>query len=110
MPTPGKVSTCLWFETGGLEAARFYTSLIPNSAIKDAQRFDNMATGEEGGVLVIEFTLDGAPYQILQAHLLLDLLYKYLSWNRYGSDSEDYLLPHHQNPMTKLKGLQLTGQ
>ena len=45
MPTPGKVSTCLWFEKDGLTAARFYTSLLPNSAIKDEQRFDNLATG-----------------------------------------------------------------
>ena len=67
MSHAGKVSTCLWFEEDGLEAARFYTSLIANSAIRDEQSFDHMMTGEEGGVLVIEFTLDGAPFQILQA-------------------------------------------
>ena len=65
----GKVRTCLWFEHGGLEAARLCTSLIPNSAIEDEQRFDHMVTGEEDGVLVIEFTLDDAPFQILQAGL-----------------------------------------
>ena len=67
MISVGNVSTCLWFEKDGLEAARFYTALIPNSAIRDEQKYDNLATGEQGGVLVIEFTLDGAPFQILQA-------------------------------------------
>jgi predicted 3-demethylubiquinone-9 3-methyltransferase (glyoxalase superfamily) len=28
-----KVRTCLWFEKGGLEAAQFYVSLLPWSAI-----------------------------------------------------------------------------
>jgi predicted 3-demethylubiquinone-9 3-methyltransferase (glyoxalase superfamily) len=67
MPTPAKVCTCLWFEKEGLAAARFYTSLLPNSAIRDEQKFDNMATGEQGGVQVIDFTLAGTPFQILEA-------------------------------------------
>ncbi len=67
MASPGNVRTCLWFEKDGLEAAEFYTALIPNSGIRDKRKFDNMATGEKGGVLVIDFTLDGAPLQILEA-------------------------------------------
>jgi len=67
MADHGKVSTCIWIETGGIEAARFYTSLLPNSAIRNENQFDHMETGETGGVMVIEFTLDGAPFQILQA-------------------------------------------
>ncbi len=61
------VNTCIWFEEGGLEAARFYTSLLPNSHIKDEHRFEHMLTGEEGGVQIIQFTLAGAPFSILQA-------------------------------------------
>lgn len=67
MATQANVFTCLWFEKEGLEAARFYTSLLPNSEILDRQVFDNMATGEEAAVQVIDFTLDGAPFQILEA-------------------------------------------
>lgn len=62
-----KVSTCLWFEKDGLEAARFYTSLLPNSSIENEHRFEHMVTGEADGVAIIEFTLAGAPFSILQA-------------------------------------------
>ncbi|SMX36406.1 VOC family protein [Maliponia aquimaris] len=62
-----KVATCLWFEKEGLEAARFYCALIPESEIAEPERFDNMLTGEVDAVLVIDFTLGGAPFQILQA-------------------------------------------
>ena len=53
-----KVSTCLWFDGNGVEAARFYTALIPNSSIKT-----DLATNEVP--LIVEFTLDGVPYQAL---------------------------------------------
>ena len=33
-----KVTPCLWFDGQAEEAARFYTSLIPNSRIVDVQR------------------------------------------------------------------------
>ena len=61
------VNTCIWLEKDGLEAARFYTSLMPDSAIKDEHRFEHMVTGEDAGVHIIEFTLAGAPFSILQA-------------------------------------------
>lgn len=48
-----KVRTCLWFESGGREAAELYVSLLPNSFI------------EADGGLMVEFTLAGAPYSIL---------------------------------------------
>ena len=52
-----KVRTCLWFESEGLEAARYYVSLLPNSFVE---------TESDGGTpLVVEFTLAGTPYQIL---------------------------------------------
>ena len=53
-----KVSTCLWFDGNGVEAARFYTALIPNSSIKT-----NLTMNE--APLIVEFTLDGVPYQAL---------------------------------------------
>jgi len=55
-----KVSTCLWFESRGEEAARFYTSLLPNSEITGTLQPDPSAPP-----LLVEFTLAGTPYQIL---------------------------------------------
>ncbi len=54
------ISTCLWFNNNGHEAAEFYVSLIPNSAIE--QIFQ--PSGSEFPVLVT-FNLDGVPYQAL---------------------------------------------
>lgn len=63
-----KISTVLWFEKGGAEAAKFYTSLIPNSRVvgEFSPPMGDMGqpTGEP---LVIDFELDGVPYQILNA-------------------------------------------
>jgi len=47
------VRTCLWFPHGGEEAANFYTSLLPNSTI------------ETVSPVIVEFTLAGTPYTIL---------------------------------------------
>ena len=52
------VRTCLWFEQGGLAAARFYTGLIANSVLEtDAP--------EGSDPIIVAFSLDGVPYQIL---------------------------------------------
>jgi predicted 3-demethylubiquinone-9 3-methyltransferase (glyoxalase superfamily) len=57
-----KVRTCLWFERGGLEAAKFYVSLLPNSEIDAVYEHGNPADP-----MVVEFTLHGAPMMILTA-------------------------------------------
>ena len=58
------VYTCLWFDGQAEEAARLYTSLIPNSHMGDISRSpaDNPSVSE-GQVLTVDFTLDGVPYQ-----------------------------------------------
>lgn len=53
------ISTCLWFDNQGLAAAEFYTQLIPNSQITNR---DNIQSETP---LIVEFTLDGVPYQAL---------------------------------------------
>lgn len=58
MAQKSKVRTCLWFEKDGLAAARFYTELIPNSAL------ETDASGETEP-MVVAFSLGGVPYQIL---------------------------------------------
>ena len=55
-----KVRTCLWFEKRGLEAAKFYVSLLPWSAIDAVY-----AHGNPDDPMVVEFTLHGAPMMIL---------------------------------------------
>lgn len=57
------IRTCLWFQDGrGREAAAFYCSLIPGSRIEAA--FD---ISGDGASWLIDFTLGGVPYQILDA-------------------------------------------
>ena len=34
-----KITPCLWFDTEGEEAARFYTSVFPNSRILEIARY-----------------------------------------------------------------------
>lgn len=57
-----KVRTCLWFHEGGVKAAEFYVSLLPDSRIDSV-----MAHGNEDDPMVVEFTLAGAPMMILTA-------------------------------------------
>lgn len=60
MTKKAKVRTCLWFDTQGEEAAQFYVSLLPSSAIETISR-----PAPKGPVLMVEFTLAGAPYMTL---------------------------------------------
>jgi predicted 3-demethylubiquinone-9 3-methyltransferase (glyoxalase superfamily) len=58
-----KISPCLWFESEAEEAARFYTSVLPNSKITHVQRSPaDYPGGKKGSVLVVEFTLTGQSY------------------------------------------------
>lgn len=60
MNTDRKTRTCLWFESGGEKAARFYVTLLPESRIESMYRRE-----PDQPALVVDFTLGGAPYQIL---------------------------------------------
>jgi predicted 3-demethylubiquinone-9 3-methyltransferase (glyoxalase superfamily) len=55
-----KVSTCLWFDGKGEEAAKLYVSLIPGSEILNTFR-----PGPDGPPLIVDFVLGGVPYQAL---------------------------------------------
>lgn len=58
------IRTCLWFRDGrGREAAEYYCSLIPGSQIEKI--FDG--DSGHGAFSVIDFSLGGVPYQILDA-------------------------------------------
>ena len=57
-----KVRTCFWFARGGIDAARFYVGLLPDS------RIDSVTDhGRPDDPMVVEFTLAGAPMMILTA-------------------------------------------
>jgi predicted 3-demethylubiquinone-9 3-methyltransferase (glyoxalase superfamily) len=58
------IRTCLWFRDGrGREAAEFYCSLIPGSRVEKTFSSD----AGHGTFSVIDFSLGGVPYQILDA-------------------------------------------
>jgi predicted 3-demethylubiquinone-9 3-methyltransferase (glyoxalase superfamily) len=62
------IRTCLWFQDGrGGEAAAFYCSLIPGSRVERTFRGENTGDVGKGSFSVIDFTLGGVPYQILDA-------------------------------------------
>jgi len=60
MPTP-----CLWFDTDGEDAARYYTSLFPNSRIVEISRYGEAGPRQAGTVMVVSFELDGRPFTAL---------------------------------------------
>ncbi|WP_335306107.1 VOC family protein [Sphingomonas adhaesiva] len=61
-----KVTTWLWSDGTAEEQARFYTALVPGSAITRIMRapLDNPST-PAGAVLTVEFTLAGRAFALL---------------------------------------------
>lgn len=55
-----KVRTCLWFDGISEDAAEFYVSLLPNSAITTVSRPEPGAPA-----MVVELVLAGTPYMFL---------------------------------------------
>ena len=57
-----RITPNLWFDTEAEEAARFYTSVFPNSAIGAISRYNDAGPREAGTVLTVEFVLDGQDF------------------------------------------------
>lgn len=58
-----KIVPCLWFDGQAEEAAKFYTSLLPDSRIDKIMRSPiDYPGGSAGSVLTIDFTLAGQQY------------------------------------------------
>jgi predicted 3-demethylubiquinone-9 3-methyltransferase (glyoxalase superfamily) len=53
---------CLWFDTEGEDAARFYTSIFPNSRIVEVTRYGSAGPRAAGTVMTVVFELDGQPF------------------------------------------------
>src|SRR3954469_16517374 len=62
---PSKITTCLWFDTEGEEAAAFYCSVIPNSRVLDVSRYGEATPDRSGTAMTVSFELDGKPYVAL---------------------------------------------
>jgi len=60
-----KITPCLWFDTQGEEAARFYTSIFPNSRIVDIAHYGEAGPRDAGTVMVVQFELDGQEFVAL---------------------------------------------
>lgn len=60
-----KITPCLWFDTEGEEAARFYTSVFPNSRIVNVARYGAAGPRPEGTVMTVDFELDGHKFVAL---------------------------------------------
>ena len=57
--TPQKITPCLWFDGKAEEAAAFYVSVFPDSAVT------KVTPGPDGKPLVVEFRLSGVRFQAL---------------------------------------------
>ncbi|WP_306259848.1 VOC family protein [Pararhizobium sp. IMCC21322] len=62
MEHSSKVRTCLWFAERGIDAAKAYVEIVPDSRIEVVR--DN---GQPDDPMVVEFMLAGAPMMILTA-------------------------------------------
>jgi predicted 3-demethylubiquinone-9 3-methyltransferase (glyoxalase superfamily) len=64
-----KIVPNLWFDTQAEEAARFYTSVFPNSSLGRIARYGKAGYDihgmEEGTVMTVEFSLDGQEFLAL---------------------------------------------
>jgi predicted 3-demethylubiquinone-9 3-methyltransferase (glyoxalase superfamily) len=58
--TPAKNTICLWYDGDAEEAAQFYASVFPDSAVKAVHRAPgDYPSGKQGDVLTVEFTVLG---------------------------------------------------
>ena len=60
---------CLWFDDQAEDAARFYTSLFPNSSVNATSRYpqssDNPSGKPRGSVLTVDFNVAGQRFTAL---------------------------------------------
>ena len=62
MTAPARNTICLWFDRDAEAAARFYATTFPDSAVGAIHRAPgDYPDGQQGDVLVVEFTVLGLP-------------------------------------------------
>jgi predicted 3-demethylubiquinone-9 3-methyltransferase (glyoxalase superfamily) len=57
--------TCLWFDTQGEDAAKFYTSIFPNSKLGKITHYGSAGPRPEGTVMTVGFELVGQEFVAL---------------------------------------------
>jgi predicted 3-demethylubiquinone-9 3-methyltransferase (glyoxalase superfamily) len=57
--------TCLWFDTQGEDAAKFYTSIFPNSKLGKITHYGSAGPRPEGTVMTVGFELMGQEFVAL---------------------------------------------
>jgi len=57
-----QITPFLWFDNQAEEAARFYTSIFPNSRIVSTTRYGEGAPMPKGSVMTVVFELDGQKF------------------------------------------------
>jgi predicted 3-demethylubiquinone-9 3-methyltransferase (glyoxalase superfamily) len=62
-----KIQNCLWFDTQAEEAAKFYTSIFPDSKIVQIARYGDAGPGTKGSVMTVIFSLAGQKFMGLNA-------------------------------------------
>lgn len=62
-----KITPFLWFDDKAEEAARFYTSLFPNSKILNVTQYGEAGPKPAGSPFIVTFTLDGQEYMAMNA-------------------------------------------
>ena len=57
-----KNTICIWYDSGAVDAARFYAETLPNSSVGKVMRAPgDFPDGKQGDVLTVEFTVAGIP-------------------------------------------------
>jgi predicted 3-demethylubiquinone-9 3-methyltransferase (glyoxalase superfamily) len=57
--------TCLWFDTEGEDAAKFYTSIFPNSKLGKITHYGSAGPRPEGTVMTVGFEVMGQEFVAL---------------------------------------------
>jgi len=61
-------TTCLWFDTRGEEAAKFYTSIFPDSSVGKVTPYPG-GTERAGRTMTVDFILNGSRFVALNGGL-----------------------------------------
>ncbi|MGW6918587.1 VOC family protein [Kitasatospora sp. NPDC054939] len=64
-PHKQKITTFLWFDDQAEEAARFYTSVFPDSRIVDVAHYSEVGPGVPGTVMTVDYELSGQRFTAL---------------------------------------------
>ena len=54
-----KITPFLWFDNQAGEAARFYTSIFPNSVVRNTSYYSDAGPNPKSSVMTVSFELDG---------------------------------------------------